>query len=148
MSKPAQRVNNPKAVQSSFIAPQDKVTELARGGNITDLMADTVDINKDSNKVSMSFYRTEGDEGLETISFKADQSMTDQDLFWKTVNEHDIPEEYHFELLNRIRIANHTTQVSVKRQLLIIRFIAIVIMGKKKKHRKKKKKDLLQRLKK
>ncbi|GAA5804113.1 hypothetical protein HPULCUR_009599 [Helicostylum pulchrum] len=129
MSKPAQRVNNPKAVQSSFIAPQDKVTELARGGNITDLMADTVDVNKDINKVSMSFYRTEGDEGLELITFRADQSMTDQDLFWKTVNEHDIPEEYHFELLNRIRIANHTTQVSVKRQLLIIRFIAIVIMA-------------------
>lgn len=131
MSKPAQRVNNPKAVQSSFLAPQDKVTELARGGNIADLMAENLDNNKDINKVSMSFYRTgeEGDEGLEVVNLIADHSMSDQELFWKTVEEHHIPEEYHFELLNRIRIANHSNEVSVRRQLLIIRFIAIVIMG-------------------
>lgn len=129
MLKPAQRVNNPKAVQSSFLAPQDKVTELARGGSIADLISD--DLSKEANKVNMSFYRTgeDGEEGLQVVNIIADQSMTDQELFWKIVQEHRIPVEYHFELLNRIRIANHTKELAVRRQLLIIRFISIVIMG-------------------
>jgi E3 ubiquitin-protein ligase HUWE1 len=129
MLKPAQRVNNPKAVQSSFLAPQDKVTELARGGSIADLTS--TDITKVSNKIVMSFYRTgeEGEEGLQAVNVVADQTKTDQELFWEIVNEHRIPIDYHFELLNRIRIANHVQDMVVKEQLLIIRFISIVIMG-------------------
>lgn len=129
MLKPAQRVNNPKAVQSSFLAPQDKVTELARGGNITDLINHLP--NKDeSKKIHMSFYRTgDTDEGLQRVDIIADQSMSDSDLFWKIVQEHRIPVDNHFELLNRIRIANHSKEPNVRKQLLIIRFISIVIMG-------------------
>ena len=129
MLKPAQRVNNPKAVQSSFLAPQDKVTELARGGSIENLISTNTTPN---NKINMSYYCTageEGDEGLQTISIIADQSTSDQDLFWSTVKEHKIPADYHFELLNRIRIANHVNDEKVKNQILIIRFISIVIMG-------------------
>lgn len=128
MLKPAQRVNNPKAVQSSFLAPQDKVTELARGGSIADLISEEPSPN---HKVTMSFYRTgDVDEGLQTVTIQVDQTKSDNDLFWKIVKDYRIPIDYHFELLNRIRIANHTEQPSVRHQLLIIRFISIVIMGK------------------
>ncbi|KAI8081695.1 uncharacterized protein BX664DRAFT_198979, partial [Halteromyces radiatus] len=34
MLRPAQRVNNPRAIRSSFVAPQDKILELARGWSI------------------------------------------------------------------------------------------------------------------
>jgi E3 ubiquitin-protein ligase HUWE1 len=133
MLKPAQRVNNPKAVQSSFLAPQDKITELARGGSIAELTStDLTPKNESAN--TMSFYRTgeeEEQEGLQVIDIVTDHSMTDQELFWKIVQEYKVPVDYHFELLNRIRISNYASQVAVKRQLLIIRFIAIVIMGKR-----------------
>lgn len=131
MLKPAQRVNNPRAVQSTFLAHQDKVTEIARGGYIGDLIStDTVTT---ANKLTMSFYRTEEgkEEGLQSINITIKSNeYSDRELFWRLVDQHQIPKEYHFELLNRIRIANHMTEVPVKRQLLIIRFISIVIMGK------------------
>jgi E3 ubiquitin-protein ligase HUWE1 len=131
MLKPAQRVNNPKAVQSAFLAHQDKVTELARGGSIADLIS--MNTATTENKFTMSFYRTgEGkEEGLQAINITTTPNQySDRELFWSLVDEHQIPKEYHFELLNRIRIANHMTEVPVKRQLLIIRFISVVIMGK------------------
>lgn len=136
MLKAAQRVNNPKAVQSSFMAPQDKITELARGGSISDFMSTDLTAPSPSNKAvnAMSFYRTgeqeEEEEGLQTVTITTDPSMTDQEIFWKTVEESRIPVDYHFELLNRIRIANHAAETHVRKQLLIIRFIAIVIMSK------------------
>lgn len=128
MLKPAQRVNNPRAVQSSFLAHQDKVTELARGGSIVDL-TNTSTVN---NTVSLSFYKTgQGkDEGLQAINVVAiPKQYTDHELFWKLVEEYQIPKEYHFELLNRVRIANHANDLKVKQELLIIRFISIVIMA-------------------
>jgi E3 ubiquitin-protein ligase HUWE1 len=131
MLKPAQRVNNPRAVQSAFLAHQDKVTELARGGSIADLTSTNTAITE--SKFTMSFYRTgEGsEEGLQAINIiTTPNEYSDRELFWNLVEQHQIPKEYHFELLNRIRIANHMTEVPVKRQLLIIRFISIVIMGK------------------
>lgn len=129
MLKPAQRVNNPRAVQSSFLAHQDKITELARGGSIVDLTS-TNPVN--SNNVTMSFYKTGAgkDEGLQTIDLIAYANQkTDHDMFWQLVKEYQIPKEYHFELLNRVRITNHSNDMSVKQKLLIIRFISIVIMA-------------------
>lgn len=130
MLRPAQRVNNPKAVQSSFLVPQDKITELARGGSIADLTSTSFHLSKE---VTMSFYRTgegEEEEGLQTISIIADQLRTDQKMFWDIVEEYRIPVDYHFELLNRIRIVNHLYKDDVKKQLLIVKFVSIVIMGK------------------
>lgn len=129
MLRPAQRVNNPKAVQSSFLVPQDKITELARGGSIADLTSTSIHLSKE---VTMSFYRTgegEEEEGLQTISILADQLRTDQEMFWYIVKEYRIPVDYHFELLNRIRIANHLYEDDVKKQLLIVKFVSIVIMA-------------------
>lgn len=135
MLRPAQRVNNPKAVQSSFLAHQDKVTELARGGSIADLSStDTVMGN---NRICMSFFRTsrgveqqDEEEGLHAINVSVvPNQYTDRELFWKLVEEHQVPQESHFELLNRVRIANHMADMAVRQQLLIIRFISIVIMG-------------------
>jgi E3 ubiquitin-protein ligase HUWE1 len=128
MLKPAQRVNNPKAVQSSFLAHQDKVTELAKGGSIVDLMSTSAA----NHTISMTFYKTsEGkDEGLQVINVVTiPNQKTDHALFWQLVEEYQIPKDYHFELLSRVRIANHASNPSVKRQLLIIRFISIVIMA-------------------
>jgi E3 ubiquitin-protein ligase HUWE1 len=138
MLRPAQRVNNPKAVQSSFLAHQDKVTELARGGSITDLSS--TETTMGNNRICMSFFRTsrqeenkeeKEEEGLHAININVvPNQYTDRVLFWKLVEEHHVPKENHFELLNRVRIANHMTEIAVRRQLLIIRFISIVIMGK------------------
>ncbi|OAD05710.1 hypothetical protein MUCCIDRAFT_137701, partial [Mucor lusitanicus CBS 277.49] len=125
MLRPAQRVNNPKAVQSSFLAHQDKITELARGGSIADLSS--TDTAVGNSRICMSFFRTskgseqqqqeEEEEGLHAINVSV------------LVEEHQVPQENHFELLNRVRIANHTTDMAVRQQLLIIRFISIVIMA-------------------
>lgn len=138
MLRPAQRVNNPKAVQSSFLAHQDKVTELARGGSIADLSS--TDTATGNSRICMSFFRTskgaeqqlekEEEEGLHAINVSVVPNQhTDRELFWKLVEEHQVPQENHFELLNRVRIANHTPDMAVRQQLLIIRFISIVIMG-------------------
>ncbi|KAI8362820.1 hypothetical protein BD560DRAFT_448756 [Blakeslea trispora] len=121
MLKPAQRVNNPKAIQSSFIAHQDKITELARG-SVRELIE-----NRQKDQVTMSFYRTEEkQEGLQTIQISLSAHTSDQALFWETVEQYRIPNDYHFELLNKIRIAN---PASNQTQLLVIRFIALVIMA-------------------
>ncbi|CAO3651292.1 unnamed protein product [Mucor fragilis] len=138
MLRPAQRVNNPKAVQSSFLAHQDKVTELARGGSIADLSS--TDTATGNSRICMSFFRTskgaeqllekEEEEGLHAINVSVVPNQhTDRELFWKLVEEHQVPQENHFELLNRVRIANHTPDMAVRQQLLIIRFISIVIMA-------------------
>lgn len=134
MLRPAQRVNNPKAVQSSFLAHQDKVTELARGGSIADLAS--TDTAMGNSRICMSFFRTskgaeqQQEEGLHAINISiVPDQCTDRELFWKLVEEHQVPRENHFELLNRVRIANHISDMAVRQQLLIIRFISIVIMG-------------------
>ena len=125
MLKPAQRVNNPKAIQSSFIAHQDKITELARGS-----VKDLIEGKQNKDRVTMSFYRTEEkQEGLQTIDISLSHK-TDRELFWELVEQYRIPNDYHFELLNKIRIANHRQEPTAQKQLLIIRFIALVIMGK------------------
>ncbi|OBZ91840.1 E3 ubiquitin-protein ligase ptr1 [Choanephora cucurbitarum] len=124
MLKPAQRVNNPKAIQSSFIAHQDKITELARGS-----VKDLIEGKQNKDRVTMSFYRTEEkQEGLQTIDISLSQK-TDRELFWELVEQYRIPNDYHFELLNKIRIANHRQEPTAQKQLLIIRFIALVIMA-------------------
>ncbi|KAG1116143.1 hypothetical protein G6F42_013768 [Rhizopus arrhizus] len=134
MLRPAQRVNNPKAVQSSFLAHQDKVTELARGGSIADLAS--TDTAMGNSRICMSFFRTskgaeqQQEEGLHAINISiVPDQCTDRELFWKLVEEHQVPRENHFELLNRVRIANHISDMAVRQQLLIIRFISIVIMA-------------------
>ncbi|KAG1450542.1 hypothetical protein G6F56_008319 [Rhizopus delemar] len=126
--KPAQRMNNPTAAQSNFsIKDETVITELAKNGDITLFTSnETTNVKK----LSASFYKEEGGE-LETIDVSL-SAKPDQDIFWETVNKHQIPSGYHFELLNKIRLANHNHSISTRRQLLKIRLMSIVILGRDK----------------
>lgn len=125
--KPAQRMSNPTAAQSNFSIQKDKViTELAKNGDIAFLISAEPQYE---NKILMSFYKEEGGE-LETIATTVmGEIETDQDIFWEIVNKHQVPSEYHFELLNKIRLANHNNSISARRQLLKIRLMSIIILG-------------------
>ncbi len=54
---------------------------------------------------------------------------TDMDILKNVVEEYDIPEEFHYALLNRIRIVTNITSTESRRKFLIIRILAIAIMG-------------------
>ncbi|KAI9270590.1 hypothetical protein BDA99DRAFT_478483 [Phascolomyces articulosus] len=60
--RPAQRVNNPRAIRSSFVTPQDKIIELARGWGIqadfVDMCKDDFIITEDMTQLKIRFYRT------------------------------------------------------------------------------------------
>ena len=60
--RPAQRVNNPRAIRSSFVAPQDKIIELARGWGIqadfADLCKDSFTVTEEMTQLKIRFYRT------------------------------------------------------------------------------------------
>ncbi|KAG9291851.1 hypothetical protein G9A89_012136 [Geosiphon pyriformis] len=51
------------------------------------------------------------------------------DILKNVVEEYDVPEEFHFALLNRIRIVMGISSKEKRRQLLIIRILAIAIMA-------------------
>ncbi|KAI9282573.1 hypothetical protein BY458DRAFT_467864 [Sporodiniella umbellata] len=123
--KPAQRMNNPTAAQSNFSIKKDTViTELAKNGDITFFASNDA---QNETKISASFYKEEGGE-LEVIDI-AISGKPDQEIFWETVNKHQIASEYHFELLNKIRLANHNNSINARRQLLKIRLMSIVILA-------------------
>nr|CAG8455076.1 13988_t:CDS:10 [Entrophospora candida] len=54
---------------------------------------------------------------------------TDMDILNSLVQEYDIPEEFHYALLNRIRIVTSITSKESRRRFLIIRILAIAIMA-------------------
>ncbi|RCH95819.1 hypothetical protein CU097_014604 [Rhizopus azygosporus] len=124
--KPAQRMSNPTAAHSNFSIQKDKViTELARSGDII-----SSNDTQQENKLVMSYYKEEEMGELETIEYTiVPEKENDLDLFWTLVKKHQVPSEYHFELLNKIRLTNHKNNNNITRQLLKIRFMSIVILG-------------------
>lgn len=64
-------------------------------------------------------------EGLTTLSLKLTVGKTPMAVLAEVVEEHDVPEEERFELLNRIRLASGLTKQETRRQLLVIRCLAI-----------------------
>lgn len=119
-------MSNPTAAHSNFSIQKDKViTELARSGDIIS----SNDIQQE-NKIVMSYYKEEEMGELETIEYTiVPEKENDLDLFWTLVEKYQVPSEYHFELLNKIRLANHNNSISARRQLLKIRLMSIIILG-------------------
>ncbi|RIA89170.1 hypothetical protein C1645_825193 [Glomus cerebriforme] len=54
---------------------------------------------------------------------------TDMDILNNVIEEYDIPEEFHYALLNRIRIVTSIKSTESRRKFLIIRILAIAIMA-------------------
>ncbi|KAI9282595.1 hypothetical protein BY458DRAFT_552211 [Sporodiniella umbellata] len=142
MIRPAQRLNNPKAIRSSFSVPQDKVIELIRGWNqvpldLLSITQDCLEVTPKMMTLNLQFYRTsEGnnteEEGLRTIVYtltEEDLRKTDIELFIRLVNDYSVPKENQFELANRIRIIKHLNQPAARRKLLCVRVSSIAIMA-------------------
>ncbi|KAF9935205.1 hypothetical protein FBU30_006290 [Linnemannia zychae] len=70
-------------------------------------------------------------EGLVVIQVSDPQQLgaTDYDILNHLVQEYKVPEEYHFQLLSRIRIATAIQDPKRRRQLLLIRILAIAVMS-------------------
>jgi hypothetical protein len=119
-------MSNPTAAHSNFSIQKDKViTELARSGDII-----SSNDTQQENKLVMSYYKEEEMGELETIEYTiVPEKENDLDLFWALVKKYQVPREYHFELLNKIRLTNHKNNNNITRQLLKIRFMSIVILG-------------------
>lgn len=143
MIRPAQRINNPKAIRTSFVAPQDRIIELARGwSNVqTDVLRvaqEDLEVTPKMMTLNLQFYLTAADattssEGNQVVTYlitDEDLKKDDIEIFTKIVKEHNIPKEYQFELANRIRIAKHMKEPQLRRKLLGIRILAISIMCK------------------
>ncbi|CAO3635514.1 unnamed protein product [Mucor hiemalis] len=145
MIRPAQRINNPRAIRTSFVVPQDRIIELARGwSNVqADLLRVTQDLEVTPKMMTLNlqFYRTvaesssnanltsEGNQVVTYLITDEDLKKDDIEIFTKIVKEYDIPKEYQFELANRVRIAKHMKEAHLRRQLLGIRILAISIMS-------------------
>jgi E3 ubiquitin-protein ligase HUWE1 len=148
MIRPAQRINNPKAIRTSFVVPQDRIIELARGwSNVqVDLLriAQDLEVTPKMMTLNIQFYRTnnaespsnesttttEGNQVIQYLITDEDLEKDDIDIYTKLVKKFDVPKEYHYELANRIRIAKHMKETEIRRQLLGIRILAITIMCK------------------
>lgn len=74
---------------------------------------------------------TKTGEGVTLISINniRQYGETDMDILNNVIEEYDIPEEFHYALLNRIRIVNSIKSTESRRKFLIIRILAIAIMG-------------------
>lgn len=137
MIRPAQRINNPRAIRSSFIVPQEKIIELARGWTNAQVelikLATDVEPTPEMSTLNIQFYRTsDNKEGFQVVSHSItpkDREKSDIELFLELTKENDIPTEYQFELANRIRITKHMIDPERRRQLLGIRVLAISIMA-------------------
>ncbi|ORY95778.1 hypothetical protein BCR43DRAFT_557706 [Syncephalastrum racemosum] len=145
--RPAQRINNPRAIRSSYVAPQDKITELARGWgfqqNLVELYNQRLDVTEDMTTLKLRFYRTDSDqsekqkqptsqdaEGVQVISAQmANATQSDVQIFQDLVQQHKVPQDYQFELANRLRIAKHIAHPHTRRKLLHIRILAIAVMS-------------------
>ncbi|KAI9470603.1 MAG: hypothetical protein EXX96DRAFT_362871 [Benjaminiella poitrasii] len=152
MIRPAQRINNPRAIRSSFSVPQDKIIELARGWtNVSvDLMniIQNLEVTPKMRTFVLQFYRAttttsalttnntnsdktvvEGNEIITATISEEDLKKDDIEIFLKLVKEHNVPTENQFELANRIRIVKHLNESKTRRQLLGIRILALSIMA-------------------
>lgn len=139
MTRAAQRVTNPKAIRSSFAAPQDRIVELARGWSnvqveLLRIAKESLEVTPKMMTLNLQFYRTstaqEGHQIITEVLSTEDLEKDDVDIFTRLVKQYDIPKEYQFELANRIRIAKHMNQPEKRRQLLGIRLLAISVMCK------------------
>lgn len=139
MTRSAQRVTNPRAIRSSFVAPQDRIVELARGWSyiqveLLRIAKDDLAVTPKMMTLNLQFYRTstaqEGHQIITEVLSTQDLEKDEIDIFTSLVKQYDIPKEYQFELANRIRIAKHINQPEQRRQLLAIRLLAISIMCK------------------
>lgn len=137
MIRPAQRINNPRAIRSSFVVPQEKIVELARGWNhvSVDLLriATELEVTPKMMTLNLQFYRTEattneGNQVITTALTNEDLEKDDVDIYLSFIKKYNVPKEHQFELANRIRIAKHINQSDSRRQLLSIRILAISIM--------------------
>ncbi|GBC34534.2 DUF913-domain-containing protein [Rhizophagus irregularis DAOM 181602=DAOM 197198] len=74
---------------------------------------------------------TKTGEGVTLISINniRQYGETDMDILNNVIEEYDIPEEFHYALLNRIRIVNSIKSTESRRKFLIIRILAIAIMA-------------------
>lgn len=150
--RPAQRVNNPRAIRSSFVAPQDKITELAHGWGIpvsfADMCTDNLIITDDMTTLVLRFYRiqsaseqgqskdneSEGSdrtEGIENITIQLGLRKNEPDVavIQELIKQHNIPPEYQFGLANGVRITKNFPDLESRKKLLKIRILAIAIMG-------------------
>ena len=138
MIRPAQRLNNPKAVRSTFVVPQDRIIELARGWSIVPVellhIAKDLDVTPGMKTLNLQFYRTDNAaEGHQVITYQItdeDMKKDDIDIFLQLVKEYNIPTENQPELANRIRIAKHIEEPATRRKLLGIRILAMTVMCK------------------
>ncbi|KAG0268219.1 hypothetical protein BGZ95_002557, partial [Linnemannia exigua] len=70
-------------------------------------------------------------EGLVVIQVSDPQQLgaTDYEILNNLVEEYKVPEEHHFQLLSRIRIATGIYDPKRRQQLLLIRILAIAVMS-------------------
>ncbi|KAG0374236.1 hypothetical protein BGX24_010655 [Mortierella sp. AD032] len=70
-------------------------------------------------------------EGLVVIQVSDPQQLggTDYEILNHLVQEYKVPEEHHFQLLSRIRIATGICDPKRRQQLLLIRVLAIAVMS-------------------
>ncbi|GAN06879.1 conserved hypothetical protein [Mucor ambiguus] len=135
--RPAQRINNPRAIRSSFVIPQDKIVELARGWSHVTVellrIAQDLTVTPKMTTLNIQFYRTTTTEGhqviTENMADQVFQHKQDVDVFMDLVKKYDVPKESQFELANRIRIAKYVGDPEKRRQLLGIRILAITVMS-------------------
>ncbi|KAJ2962784.1 hypothetical protein NQZ79_g2089 [Umbelopsis isabellina] len=156
--RPAQRMSSQRNIRSGFSLSHDKITELARGwhfskslGNIEllTLCDDNMEVTQDMATIRLQFFRTvdmsrqhpkpletineeqSNDEGVIVITaeMSKDSPTTEIEEFQNLVKEYSIPEEYHFELAHRIRVAKHLYQPELRKRMLAIRLLSIAIMS-------------------
>ncbi|CAG8511149.1 8932_t:CDS:10, partial [Scutellospora calospora] len=74
---------------------------------------------------------TKTGEGVTLISINNVRQLgeTDMNILNNVVQDYNIPEEFHFALLNRIRIVTSIPLTEARRRLLIIRLLAVAIMA-------------------
>lgn len=148
MLKPAQRLNQPAGMASSFAPPQDKITEMARSwgfptSNLVHLVSNDFNVTKDMTTLHMRFYRLDNnkeeqqqqqqsDQGVIdfTVNVAPDNGKSDIQVFQELSKQYDIPSEYHFELAHQIQVKRNLANVASRNKLLKIRILAIAIMGK------------------
>lgn len=155
--RPAQRMSSQRNIRSGFSLSHDKITELARGWHFSkslgsiDLLSlcdDNLQVTEEMATVRLQFFRTadskqtdtkpletteeqSNEEGVIVITaqMSKDSTTSETEEFKHLVQQYSIPEEYHFELAHRIRIAKHLYQPALRKRLVAIRLLSIAIMS-------------------
>ncbi|KAI9022914.1 hypothetical protein CLU79DRAFT_859109 [Phycomyces nitens] len=145
--RPAQRVNNPRAIRSNFNPPHEHISFMvpAWGSckNIVQCCRDDMEITDDMTDVKMKFYRFSDDqtktppvessgteEGVQLVKLDVSgDKRSCTDIYNEFVKTHTISRDDELTLANGIRIAKCITNPASRRQLVIIRLLALAIMG-------------------